>query len=427
MKSLLIILIWISVAEPVFCTENTDFNQCLESQQQAIADLIQALKDAQKVIMQSNKGAPPADSNENPFKDKQKYNLPEMKKENNPESRLEQIREKQQSLLDDAKKSGNDEKTRRQGEISGKLEKMAGDGKLPKSSSLKLESAASASCAAEKALESNENEIAKAMGQKSLSEIKKTLSEIREQSDKAVAEAGGEIIKSLNAAQREMRNNNRAKTAAAINDALKKAAGEAKKQLETGRFSNAEKINGIAKKLGASQDKLLKADVTKAGEELDRIKKEISLAMKTSEAQHGMRENVEKMRELVKELKYLERNPSATAAGDRRKVFEDMQLTAHRIGEYSQDLTGGYMQPAAEMYWLMDEILSKDATAEKIKNTFLLAEKIIERANIIMANAAGGKQLNLFSAEEAPAEYRKAVSKYFERLSESGNGKNTNK
>ena len=85
------------------------------------------------------------------------------------------------------------------------------------------------------------------------------------------------------------------------------------------------------------------------------------------------------------------------------------------------------MQPAAEMYWLMDEILSKDATAEKIKNTFLLAEKIIERANIIMANAAGGKQLNLFSAEEAPAEYRKAVSKYFERLSESGNGKNTNK
>lgn len=413
------------VQSGTYCAESPDFDKCFEEQQKAIAELIQSMKDVKKVIiekMDGDEGNNGEAKKKNPFKDKQKYEMPELKKEENPEYQLEQLREKQEKLVKELEKTSEDktEKAKQQADITDKLEKMSANGNLNKELKKRLEDAAESSRAAEKAMNSNENSIAQTAEKKVLAELSKAINEISVKSNKESSDAGSEIKKNINRAQREMGKGNKEKADSEINEALKKAIDETKKQLGSGKFANAEKMNEISKTIKENKDKLLKGDGDKSKDEFDKMRKEISSLLRNNDSLQGMRESLNKMDELAKELKYMERNKNKTSAADIRNVLEDIQVASQEIRGYSMELSGGALPAALEMGSLVEGMLNagkKTFDIEKLKLIMELADRLATDGNAVLANVTGNKQLNLFSTEDAPPEYRKAVSKYFERLS----------
>jgi|GEM_PF-2835786 len=89
-----------------------DFQPCFTSQQQAIMNLVQAMKDVQWMIAK-NGGGQGTPTRPNPFKDKQRFEVPELKKEISPEYQLDQLRRQQEELLDDTSNQPEENKVDR--------------------------------------------------------------------------------------------------------------------------------------------------------------------------------------------------------------------------------------------------------------------------------------------------------------------------
>lgn len=398
---------------------DVEFDQCFESQQKAVWELIQSMKNVRKIIMQSEAEGE-GEKKENPFKDKNKYEAP--KKEDSPEYQLEKIREKQEELIRKAmdKSADKDARMKEQGEISEKTDKMSNDKKLEDSARSALADAASSSRSAEKAMGANEDELAKTFEDKTLSDLKKALKEIREKSDKQTAESLNEIRKDVNRAGRELKDGKKDKASSSLDKALKKSNGQMSKQASSGKFSNAEKMSGVSKGISEASSGLAKEGIGKASEELDKLKGRLSSEARTKDALQGMRESIEKMEGCLKELKYMEREKNS--AQELKKLLEDMQVLSQDMLGYSSALGGNGMKTAAELTEMLDTEI-KELEKNKLDWTEVhplsaLALKLITESNQMLANSTGNRKLNIFSPEDAPAEYRKAVGKYFERLSE---------
>lgn len=401
-------------------SENSTFDRCFTAQHKAIAELIQAMKNVKKIIAEGT--GTPEETKENPFKDKQKFEKPEIDRGKNPEQQLQQLKKEQEEVLRELEKEtgeSNSEASKKQSGITDKLEKITGEKGLRQETEKHISEAAEASRTAEKALSSNEKETAKASGMKALSEMKKALNEINENSDKETADAAEKIKKDINQAERKMKNGNKSSASKSLDNAMSEAIDAVRKQAASGKLSNAEKLNETAKAIKEGKDKVLKADTEKSKEEFRKLKKEISSSLRNEDALKGLRESLDRLEELSKELKYLERNKTTK---EMQKVFEDMQIASQEAGNYAEELSGGGLPAAGEMDRLLDEILEnyehRAIGEDRIKATLTLTGKIISDGNALLANVTGNKQLNIFTAEDAPPEYRKAVSKYFERLSE---------
>lgn len=431
MKTIWSIGLSFSLAAGIFAAETPELDRCIEAQQQAIVDLLAAMKDARNVInRQAGKGSA---NQQNPFRNKQRYELPMLKKEGNPEAQLEQLRDEQEQLLREMgepagtqppnqnqngqSKPGSGTMSSRQGEIAEKLEKMAADGKSGAELRQHLQAAAAAGRTAEKALNSNEKITARNAAMKDLAEIKKAIDEVRTRSDRETATAANEIRRELNRAQRELKDGQRNRSAAALNTAGTRAAEAARSQLGSGRYANAETMNGIARSIGRSQSELFKIDISRALESLERLKKEITATTRNNDPTQGLRENLRRLQDLVREIKYLQRDKGDTPTAEAPKIWEDLELTAQSIDTYAAELAGRKLAAATELERLAGKN-PDNSPGRSLQAAIPPAEKLIAETNAMISGLNANRHLHIFNKDQAPAEYRPAVDKYFEVLSE---------
>jgi len=414
--------------------QSPDFVPCFTSQQTAITDLIQALKDAKKVIGSGSGGS---NSNSNPFKDKQQYNTPELKKDANPEAKLEQLRQEQEKLVDgsgsagkaeqkgNASGSGRGEQQEKQAAISDQLEKMSGDKNLAAEIRKTLKEAAASGRAAEKALAANEAETARDMGAKTLAEMRKALMDIRARSDNAGAATTGEIRKELNRAGREAKSGNRAGAETALDNIRKQAAAAAGEQLKSGSFANAVKFNNIAHQVNRRM--LSSGGISTPNqftEVVETLRREINAALRQTDAVRGLREASERLQSIAREFKY--RAKQRTTEEEWLGLNEDFQVTVQSVGDYFRELAGKNALAEPDCVKLAEGLMRQQGKRPADAVIAAVGEqsgRLGSECAQLLTRLTSARAVTIFSPDEAPAEYRDAVGKYFESLSESTSGK----
>ena len=178
-------------------------NDAAAAQRQAIAELIQSLKSARRILSTRPPDPGSGTSGVKPvFRDRQTFLLPEMPPSANPAEQLNARIEEQKRLLDEMRRSpGSDAAAReklmrQQREIREKTPSKTGS-PLPGETARHLERAENAMKESENMLRSGRSSMAQTAAQKALADLKRAAGEIDVNGDR-------KMQRSLSAAQREM-------------------------------------------------------------------------------------------------------------------------------------------------------------------------------------------------------------------------------
>ena len=378
-----------SSTRPISAADIQELRTASTHQQKAIGNIIGALKELKKAIM----NAPFAQDNEqlkkdeqNPFKDKQEYKSPKLDPQINPELNLKKIIKKQKELIKDLEKSENNQGTgrsdkkstsdrksdnaRKNQPISGKTEKKnmknkdaedSESGKKPASkekhdskyfiskqreiseelfklktnSTLsnavkkELEKALENSQKTDKALLANEKNIAQSNAEKSLlkmhSALRKIIAESNMQTQNELNTAQKKINDTLRKNSEKEQNKNSTSDIQKLVNSLNNKAG---KENKSGSFRNAEKLADLAEKLHNEAKKLNNAsDKEKIKKLLKKISSEIRKArLENRKPAKQLSDILKKLKQNSKELEFFKKHPDKTTQQQMNSLLKETEM-----------------------------------------------------------------------------------------------------
>ena len=301
-------------------------NDAAAAQRQAIAELIQSLKSARRILSTRPPDPGSGTSGVKPvFRDRQTFLLPEMPPSANPAEQLNARIEEQKRLLDEMRRTpGSDAAAReklmrQQREIREKTPNKTGS-PLPRETARHLERAENAMKESENMLRSGRSSMAQTAAQKALADLKRAAGEIDVNGDR-------KMQRSLSAAQREMERladrSGKGSSTPAQQEALRALAerllADALNQHRTGKQSHAETLAELAKQIHDA------ATSTPAASLADLTARIRALRMEGRNARLVLEERLTALEELSQQLRYIAGHPETLDAPARTLLHDDLQ------------------------------------------------------------------------------------------------------
>ncbi len=399
-------------------------NDAAAAQRQAIAELIQSLKSARRILSTRPPDPGSGTSGVKPvFRDRQTFLLPEMPPSANPAEQLNARIEEQKRLLDEMRRTpGSDAAAReklmrQQREIREKTPSKTGS-PLPRETARHLERAENAMKESENMLRSGRSSMAQTAAQKALADLKRAAGEIDVNGDR-------KMQRSLSAAQREMERlagrSGKGSSTPTQQEALRALAerllADALNQHRTGKQSHAETLAELAKQIHDA------ATSTPAASLADLTARIRALRMEGRNARLVLEERLTALEELSQQLRYIAGHPETLDAPARTLLHDDLQteleltelaLEQLKLADPGNTALAGSAVRAGKLR-RAPATVPPDGDALKFADEITtLCREIRQHLNRLQA----AEHFYLFHPDDVPARYREDVAKYFERLSE---------
>ncbi|NOY75323.1 MAG: hypothetical protein GXP32_05985 [Kiritimatiellaeota bacterium] len=347
-----------------------------EHQQKAIADLVSALKEVRKVVLEMD-DANAAEMMKNkkrekdPFSDKQKYKAPRMPPKDNPEVKLGELQEKQEDVLKEMEKKREKRREKPGAQGKGSGESGTPDKKRKENVKTRKKNRESAKVARKnktlrKQNKGDNEKTRKVDSDKSMLERQKEITEklARLAKDEKLTE---QLKRSLERAEKSSRKAQQAmsshaekiaeteaeKTNAAIKDSLSTIKKQSGVNTQNALKKVAEKTNTAMKKVKNSPPGRAKKEIdeklSESIKELDRqarqehksgsqknAEKLAELAERISEAKNKIRSDDAKAKKLVKLMKIKKKIDEMRAAS--QKSIEQFRKNVDNLGKLKKEL-----------------------------------------------------------------------------------------
>jgi len=491
--------------KPISAADIQELRSASSHQQKAIGNIIGALKEIKKAIInapfdQNNEQL--KKDEENPFKDKQQYKSPKLDPNENPELNLKKIIKRQKELIKELKESGNgngtgksdkksnsDKKTdenlgkkarrdngksnkekrkensteisesgrkeeiqkkhdskyfiRKQRKISEAVFKFKTQSTLSDEVKKELEKALKNSQKTDKALVSNENNIAQSYAEKSVlkmySALRKLITGSNKQTQKELDSAQKKINDTLRKHSEKKQQENTASDIQKLVNRLNRNAG---KENKSGSFKNAQKLAELAEKLHNKNGKIEKtSDRKKIEQLLKKISSEIRKArLENQKSAKKLSEIMKKLRQNRKELEFFKKHPDKTTPQQLNSLLKETEMLMQDAISIMKKMKPDYsfkkqikqqdnnkknhrstqQGPGKRTlpYLIFVHKINKpehirlDTVINDISSLALDSQKILDKSKPSVLTLS-------FSPDEVPDQYKSAVSDYFKTLSES--------
>lgn len=395
------------------------------AQRQAIAELVQSLKSARRILSirpdAPGSGAP---GMKPVFRDRQAFLLPEMPPSENPGEQLNARIDEQKQLLDEMRRSSGDAAAReklmrRQQEIREKIPRGA-DSPLPGEAARRLKQAGEAMKESAAMLRSGRSAAAQAAARKALAELKRAAGELDRDGERRMQ-------RTLSAAQREIEriarrsggggNSAPAQQQEALRALAERLLADAVNQHRTGKQSHAEALAELAKRIHEA------AGAAPAGSLADLAAGIRALRLKGRNARRLLEESLPALTELAQQLRYTAKHPETLDAPAGMLLHDDL-LTELELTELALEqlkLADPGNTALAGCAVRAGELRRASATAPADGDALKFADEITALCREIrqhLNRLQAAEHLYLFQPDDVPAQYREDVAKYFERLSE---------
>ncbi len=303
-----------------------------KEQQQAIVELIGALKHIRKVWTPDGSAAA-QQQEKSLFQDDQEFKLPEFKLEESIEHQLREISDAQQEVIDKLNKlnSGSGANTkqedvsRQQSEILTKLKKFIQHKKssqLPDDSRRMLDDALKNGGDAVRAMDSNNGKIAELKSRQAQAYINDVLRRVQRESDKRQETVLDNIQKDLNELDRKQQSGDKA-TSKELRKLAEKLKRDALNQHRKGTGENARELAELARDFAKQDGDAKKTDK----EKLDQLKKAVAgLRRDKKGTVKQLEEAMKKVEEYRKQLDYLKKHPKTMTDAEKKEMIKDMEL-----------------------------------------------------------------------------------------------------
>ncbi len=408
----------------------------LQHQQKAIANLIQAMKNIRKLMLK----APPAEGaqqrpDENPFKDKQKFQPPELDDAKNPHNQLKQLIEEQKKLNDEIKKDEQSPDRKSQEQMANEQDTLQDKtNQLKTNLSLelqkKLEQSAESMAESSDNLRANKNSAASLKGQKAAANLESAAKMLEKASDDATRLAMDNARNKLDKLAGALKSGKMTaeQASAELMDMAGEMAGEAGKQGKEGTMGNAGKLGKLAGRLNQGAES--KGNREQMLEELKALKDLINeMRMDGQDLAQFLESAAGKLNEQSRQLKYAAKNPeelppaeAAEVMDEMKKLLEDVSLALDQLAEdaskpeFKKNIEAARDRSRAAVSTVSAEGEGSGAAAaykEISENT----SHVVSLIAGLLVELKRDMRVYIFNAGDVPPKYRKATAEYFERLS----------
>lgn len=419
-----LLLLFLLVLPPVARCSGGALDRASAAQQTAIAELVQSLKSARRVISANPPAGGDAKRNAKPvFRDRQTFLLPEMPRSENPGEQLNARIEEQKKLLDDMRRipaddaAAREKMMARQKEIREKI--PGGTGRpLPGETPRHLQRARNAMTENEAMLRSGQPAMARSAAEKALADLKRAAGEIAGDGDR-------KMQRSLSAAQREIERlagKSGGGSAASPADPLRSLAdrllADAVNQHRTGRQSHAEDLAELARQI---HDAAASGGASALPELADRIR---ALRLKGRNARRVLEESLPALAELAQQLRFTAKHPESLEPAEKIQLRDDLLMELENVelalGRLKSASGGnsGFAGCAARAANIRNALPSSPAEPAAARELAGEIETLCSEVRRLLNRIEAAENVYLFNPDDVPARYRDDVAKYFELLSE---------
>lgn len=423
--------------------EEKDIDQGLKHQQKAIANLIQAMKNIRKLLLKSQPEGL-QQQEENPFKDKQKFKLPELDEAENLHNRLKQLLEEQKNLNEEIKKHGQgepgkapEEMVDAQGAIHDKTDQLKE--KSPPSAPFrgKLEQGMESMEEAAASLRGGKMPAASLKGQKAAANLAAAMKLLEKASDEATRKTLDETREKLDRLSGELDSGqkNPSQVQNELSGMPAPLARAMEKQGQAGTMENAGKLGKLAERINQSAESCSSGcpdgQPGNMGQELKELKDFINeMRMGAGDPVSFLESAAGKLGEQSRHLKYAAGNPDDISPGEAAEIMSEMKTLLDDIAlalarlekESSAPGLREMLAAVREKSRLAGAAISTtvpegEQAAAYYRDASRNAAHVVSLLAEVLAELKRDLRVYIFNADDVPPKYRKAAAEYFERLS----------
>ncbi len=403
-----------------------------QSQQKAVSHLVQALKSVRLLFSNegsgsSGNGKSPAESkpDRNPFRNKEKFKLPEMPPKENVHNRLSELAKEQKELNSEIRKDSEgkgDKLSEKQESLREKLDAVRKKLSENKTASEKLADTDEKMKDASQYLKAEKRTPASVKGEQAAADMEQVRKKLEKDSNQETSKKLEETSKKLDGLAEELKEKKQSPKQAL--DKVSEMAGDLAKeagiQHKTGTQGNAERLGKVAERFNeaaeSGPDKKLPEEKKREEvlETLGTLKKVVTATRSGQQDPVSfLNSTLSKLNENTDNLKYLKKHPDPAAEKEVRKeqsdLLEDLSSVMGRIAEESADW--GVVKAREE---------TERELARLDSNKAIMPEELaplLDSVGKLLLALKREVRIHVFEAEEVPEKYRKDAASYFERLS----------
>ncbi len=403
-----------------------------QSQQKAVSHLVQALKSIRLVFTDGGGGASgegkksgESKPDRNPFRNKEKFKLPEMPPKENVHNQLAELTKEQKDLNSEIRKNseGTSEKlAKKQDALREKLDVVRKKLSKNETASEKLANGDEKMKDASEYLKAEKRLPASVKGEQAAADMEQVRKKLEKDSNQETAKKLEETGKKLDQLSEELKSKkkNSKQTLDALADMARDLGKEAGNQHKSGTQGNAERLGKVGERISEAAESGPDSKLPEEKKKEELLQTLGTLKKVVTASKSGQQDPVSflnstlaRMNENAAHLKYLKKHPDPVAEQEVRKemedLLEDLASITGRIGEESADWNVSRAREDVER--------ELARYGKKVSPDPGQMEPLLDSAGKLLLALKREVRIHVFEAEEVPEKYRRDAASYFERLS----------